>query len=86
MTSPEELKTSPITKVQISFFKPTGVEDTYYVTTDDRGAAALAVLRLYDRELIWLNYVMTSHFDIRRLPANAVVMNYPVVKLDVPEC
>lgn len=49
-----------MTRVRISFFKPTGFEDEWFVDTDDRGAALLRVVEEYDAELSCLNYVECS--------------------------
>ena len=49
------------TRVRVSFFKPAGYEDTFYVATQDRGAAVRAVLdRAREAEMPFLNYVGAS--------------------------
>lgn len=52
--------TKIVSRVRISFFKPTGFEDTHYVATDDRGLAAQTVLARYGKELRSLNYIEVS--------------------------
>ena len=48
----------PNTCIRISFFKPTGFEDTHIVAGDHRGDAVKEVLSRYtDQQLKCLNYV-----------------------------
>lgn len=55
-----------ITKVEISFFKPTGFADTYWVRTEDRGLAARTVMAKYDAlHLPMMNYISTDLRDER---------------------
>ncbi|MDW9491720.1 hypothetical protein [Sinorhizobium meliloti] len=63
-----------VTKVQISFFKPTGFEDTHFVDTEDRALAATTVMKLYDeRMLACMNYITTNHHDQRHLGDRALL-------------
>lgn len=50
-----------MTKVEISFFKPTGFVDRHEVDTDDRGEAIRRVMEMYSREMLRaVNYVLAS--------------------------
>lgn len=53
---------TPITKVEIGFFMPTGFCDTHFVDTDDRGLAIRTVMALYDqRYLPCVNTIFARH-------------------------
>ncbi|MBB5278682.1 hypothetical protein HNR26_004784 [Rhizobium rosettiformans] len=56
-----------LTEVEVSFFKPTGFSDRWYVETKDRGLAAATVLSRYPMEGPMLNYITTKIADRRRL-------------------
>jgi hypothetical protein len=62
-----------VTEVKISFFKPTGYEDTYHVATTDRGAAAKKVMERCEFELPRLNYILTRIVDERYVPENSIL-------------
>ena len=54
----------PITRVEISWFKPVGYVDTVFIRTDDRGAAALHALGKYpEGPMKCLNYITTNLCD-----------------------
>ena len=47
------------TEVVISFYKPTGFDDTHVIAGDDRGAAVKAVMAKYtEQELRCVNFVL----------------------------
>ena len=57
-----------LTEVEISFFKPTGFSDRWYVETVDRGLAAATVLAQYNEMHTGaLNYITAKIADRRRL-------------------
>ena len=57
-----------LTEVEISFFKPTGFSDRWYVETTDRCLAAVTVLAQYNEmHTVALNYIMTKTVDRRHL-------------------
>ena len=58
----------PITRVEISFFKPTGYVDTHFVDTENRGLAAKTVMAMYGAELKCLNYISA---ELSSLPNGA---------------
>lgn len=62
-----------ISKVEISFFKPDGFCDTYFVDTEDRGAAAKMILNLYDKELGSLNYVSVNHVEREKVIGKTIL-------------
>lgn len=65
-----------ITEVEISFFKPTGYADTYYVDTKDRGLAAYTVMGLYKDQMALpaLNYINTRHVSRSRVDSIRVIL------------
>lgn len=57
-----------VTKVEVSFFKPTGYGYTLFVDTEDRGAAALRALKACTEfELPMLNYIKTDRVSRGRV-------------------
>lgn len=68
-----------VTRVRVSFYKPTGWEDTWFVRTDDLGLAVRAVLRHLEQQvpggLKHLNYAFADW--VGKIPAGANSMDVP---------
>lgn len=61
-------KPGTLSEVEISFFKPQGFADRWYVDTTDRGLAAATVLSQYNEMHTGaLNYITVKLIDRRHL-------------------
>lgn len=66
--------TKPVTHIEISFFKPTGYADSYWVDTEDRGLAIRTVMARYDQiHLSAINYIHANRVGSNRAGARPLL-------------
>lgn len=70
---------SDVTRVRVSFYKPAGWEETWFVRTDDRGLAVRAVLQHLDKQVQGdakhLNYAFADR--VGKIPVGANILDVP---------